>query len=75
MGVSMDVNDATVAILREAVDNAADRVIAKREHPEGIKDKCPACGRSPKAFTTGQVYAAMTFSLFFLVFIVGAISK
>lgn len=71
----MDVNDTTVAILREALDSAADRIIAKRDHPEASKDRCPSCGRRARVFTTGQVYAAMLSTLFLMVFIVGAIQR
>lgn len=68
-----DVNETTVAILREALDNAADRLIAKRE--SGVpKNQCPACGRIRK-LTNGQVYFLIIAGLFFSTLLVGAIQR
>lgn len=77
MDMSTDVqrNEVTLAILRESLDSAADRVIAKRGPKRSGRKGCPHCGGAKITLSAGHIYCLIGMSFFVIVALIGVIQK
>lgn len=67
-------SDPTVLIVKEALNEAVDRLKTKEER-SAKKSSCPACGRRLGPFTPGHIYLLIGVAALMLLVIVGAVAK
>jgi hypothetical protein len=70
-----DVNETAVAIFRESLDAAADRLIAKRDDPKRAKKRCPACGFCGGVFKPGHLYVLIGAAFLLAITMIGTVGK
>lgn len=74
MSTEVQRNEVTLAILRESLDSAADRVIAKRG-PKRQQECCPKCGGKRINLNAGHVYLLIGMVFFVVIALIGMVQK